>query len=45
MKTPIPYTRLERKLITLRAELESTLAIVEMKIAQLAVANWRKSCR
>jgi hypothetical protein len=44
MKTPTPYSKLEKRLITLRAELQATLALVEMKIAMLAYANRRKSC-
>lgn len=44
MKSPTPFSRLEKKLITLRGELQRTLAVVEMKIAELAVANWRKQC-
>jgi hypothetical protein len=42
MKLPNPpYSKLERRLITLKTQLQSTLAAVEGKLAQLALANWR----
>lgn len=40
-----PYSLLEKKLLTLRARLQETLAVVELRIAQIAFGKGRKSCR
>jgi hypothetical protein len=39
-----PYSRIERKLLTLQARLRETLGLVELRIAQIAFGKGRKSC-
>jgi hypothetical protein len=39
-----PYSLLERKLVTLRAKLQESLAVVELRIAQIAFGKGRRTC-